>query len=78
MPVFFSWLDRDRVTRVHVVRRLAPYLHAHAAGNDEQPLRTGMSVPVRARTGIELDVMHYDRHTFMFVVGREPPPERVT
>ena len=37
-----------------------------------------MSVPVRARTGIELDVMHYDRHTFMFVVGREPPPERVT
>ena len=76
MPVFFSWLDRDRIARVHIMRRLAPFLHAHAAGDDEQPLRTGMNMPVRARTRIELDVMHHDRHTL--VVGREPPPERVT
>jgi hypothetical protein len=54
--------DRDGVAGDHILDRLAPSLHAHAPFNDEQPLRTGMLVPVGARTGAELDTVHTNRH----------------
>src|SRR5262245_48887676 len=69
MPVLFARMNHDGVTGGYLEGRVAPFLHTHSTVDDEQPLRPGVRVPVRAAAGLEFDTIDVHRHAD--IVGRE-------
>jgi hypothetical protein len=60
VPVFLTRRNDDSIPYADILRRLAPTLHANGAFDDEKPLRAGVTVPVGARAGFELDAIDVD------------------
>ena len=58
MPVAFARGDDHRVTGVEVLDDAPLLLNAHATLDDEEPLGTGVSMPVRSRTVRECHAVH--------------------
>ena len=59
----------NRIACIEIMRAAAFHLHAYAAFDDEEPLRTRMPVPVRSCTVGECHSIHADRNVG-FVMGQ--------
>src|SRR5437879_223032 len=70
VPMLLSRMNHHGVSFADVMWCLAPFLHAHAAFDDEEPLRSGMDVPMGSAVAVELDAIHV--HGYGDVIGREP------
>jgi len=57
VPVLFTGREHHGVAHRNVVRRLAPRLHANASFGNQEPLRSGVNVPVGPCAGIEPHVI---------------------
>ena len=63
MPMFFARRKDDGVAGLHILSRLALPLDANSAVHDEQPLGTGMAVPVGPPAVSETDAVSAHRHS---------------
>src|SRR6266508_2231964 len=62
MPVLLAGVNHHGIADAHLLRRLSPFLHAHAAVDDEQPLRSCVRMPVRSAALLELNAIDMRRH----------------
>src|SRR5437879_1100007 len=69
VPMLFSRMNHDGVSFADVIWCLAPFLHADAAFDDEEPLRAGVDVPVGPAVAVELNAIHV--HGYRDVIGRQ-------
>jgi len=61
VPMLFSWLDHDGVTRANVLGRLPPFLDANAPANYQKPLGARVAMPVSPSARVEFDAVNVDR-----------------
>ena len=62
MPMTFTRRDDDGVAGLEILGVTALYLNAHPALDHEEPLRTGVRVPVRSCTSGECHAVHAHRN----------------
>ena len=69
MPMTFARCDDDGVAGSEILDVATIRLHAHTAFDDEEPLRSGVRVPVRSCSVRECHAVHADRNAGL-VVGQ--------
>jgi len=63
VPVAFTWGHDDGITGLEILTVAALGLNTDPALNDEEPLRTGVCVPIRSCTVRECHSIHTNRNT---------------
>ena len=60
MPMPFARNNDNRIAGFEILRGTAVYLNTHPSLDDEEPLRTGVLVPVRSSPVREFHPVHAD------------------